>query len=263
MVAPPPRTSSTASTPRAATARRPHATDRGAWGPCTRTSAVKTENPMPDRRSSSSTSCSAALPWLVTSPIRKGKTGRGNRACRVSSPSPSRVRRRRSRSAARRPRVKAGSMSDIWSCNRPPRSYQVTRARIRTSVPSAMRTEPPASVSRALTRRRAVSNSTTARLAIGGRARSPSAAGSTRSNHTVPPRRPGLRLRMTPRTHTSSGNAVRTRSPMASPSSGTDHVGSPASSHSVGVPAAAGTPGGPGGRRAAAGGRTTSHTPSR
>ena len=47
---------------------------------------------------------------------------------------------------------------------------------------------------------------------------------------------------MTPRTHTSSGNAVRTRRPMASPSSGTDQVGSPASSHSVGVPAAAGAP---------------------
>ena len=161
VVAPPPRTSSTASTPRAATARRPQATDRGAWAPCTRTSAVVTENPMPDRRSSSSTSCSAALPRLVTSPSRSGRTGRGSAACRVSSPSPSSVRSRRSRSAARRPSVKAGSMSDIWSCSRPPRSYQVTRARSRTSVPSVMRTPPPASVSRALTRRRAVSNSTT------------------------------------------------------------------------------------------------------
>ena len=140
MVAPPPRTSSTASTPRAATARRPQATDRGARAPCTRTSALTTENPMPDRRSSSSTSCSAALPRLVTRPRRSGRTGRGRAACRASRPSASSRRSRRSRSAASRPSVKAGSMSDICSCRRPPRSYQVTRARTRTSVPSVMRT---------------------------------------------------------------------------------------------------------------------------
>ena len=40
---------------------------------------------------------------------------------------------------------------------------------------------------------------------------------------------------MTPRTHTSSGNAARRLSPMASPISGTDQVGSPGSSHNVGA----------------------------
>jgi hypothetical protein len=39
---------------------------------------------------------------------------------------------------------------------------------------------------------------------------------------------------MTPRTHTSSGNATRRLAPMASPSSGTDHVGWLGSSHRVG-----------------------------
>ena len=47
---------------------------------------------------------------------------------------------------------------------------------------------------------------------------------------------------MTPRTHTSSGNAVRSRRAMASASSGTDQVGSSASSHSVGRTAPVGTP---------------------
>ncbi len=128
-------------------------------------------------------------------------------------------------------------MSDICSWSRPPRSQNVTRPRSRTSVPSVIRTPPPASVSRALTRRRARSNSTTGRLATGGRDMRDTSlpgAGSTRSNQTVPPRRPGLRLRITPRTHTSSGNAPRRLAPIASPSSGTENVGCAGSSHNIG-----------------------------
>ena len=88
-----------------------------------------TEKPMPDRRSSSSTSCSAALPAAgdQADPQRQ-RAGRGRAACRASRPSPSSRRSSRSRSAASRPSVKAGSMSDICSCRRPPRSYQVDPA---------------------------------------------------------------------------------------------------------------------------------------
>ena len=100
-------------------------------------------------------------------------------------------------------------MSDIWSCSRPPRPVPSSRPRIRTSVPSAMRTAPPASLSRALTRRRAVVEQHHRQRGQRRPGRSPPGAGSTRSNHTMPPWRPRLRLRITPRTHTSSGNGAR------------------------------------------------------
>ena len=197
----------------------------------------------------------------------------------ASSPSASRRRSRRSRSAARRPSVKSGSMSDIWSCSRPPRGQYPGRPRTLTSVPSTMRTALPPAPSRALTWRRASSNKTTGRVASGGLDRSPPGAGSIRSNQTIRPDphpparpppaapwrrrpaadssavvggvglspgtplpRPRLRLRITPRTHTSSGNVRRRATATASPTSVTDQVGSSGSSHRVwGVGRAFGT----------------------
>ena len=77
VVAPPPRTSSTTSTPRAATAPSPHATDRAAAEPCTRTSARNTRE------------AEARAPQLVEHVVLGGAAGAGDQ------PDPQRDQERR------------------------------------------------------------------------------------------------------------------------------------------------------------------------
>src|SRR5581483_4333019 len=98
---------------------------------------------------------------------------------------------------------------------RPRSAYQDTRTRMRTSVPSVMRTAPPARRNTALTTCRSDAHNVT-----------PSAQPSpTRSKYTCPD---GGRLMfaISPRTHTSSGKARPSTAPIPALSSATDSVGS-------------------------------------
>ena len=142
--APPPRTTHTTSTPCTASACSAATTDRSASVPCTRASASTTRHARPDASSVCRKSAAAALPRLVTRPTCSGTSGIGNRALRPMTPSSRSRPNNSSRASAMRPNVYAGSIDFIRNDTVPRFAIHVTWARMRTSVPSVMRTAPPA-----------------------------------------------------------------------------------------------------------------------
>ena len=124
--APPPRITTTASSGRRASSSIAAATIATACSPCTRTSHTDSWKPMPLASSSCSKSCQAALPTLVTTPMRNGDAARAGGA-RLASTSPPATSRRItwSRCWARSPSVKRGSMPLIFSVEPAGRGVEV------------------------------------------------------------------------------------------------------------------------------------------
>ncbi len=124
--APPPRTRHTTSNggslaPAVSSASR---IDPSAAWPCTRASNRVTCHAWPLPSSVRRKSWAAALPSLVTNPMRSGTGGKGRAAWRLRSPSACKVRSKSSRASAKRPSVYAVSIDSMRNETRPRSAYQ-------------------------------------------------------------------------------------------------------------------------------------------
>ena len=141
-MAPPPRTSSTRSTvppsgsrPGCWTAASAAHSSAAAPAPCTRAGASTTCSCGARRRSALSTSCSAAAPSEVTTPMARGS--RGNVRLRAGSNRPCACSRAFScRNCSNNAPAPARCMLSATSCSSPRASYTVSRPRSSTSAPS-------------------------------------------------------------------------------------------------------------------------------